>query len=108
MNALRPIASALLIFTGLAHGAQYVRLDGKPGVVFAAFAAAYFAIGMTLRRPGRWQVWLGAILPAIGGLGGAVQLRSGFDSVMALFVAIDVVVVACCATLLARQPAESH
>jgi hypothetical protein len=103
---MRALASALLILTGLAHAAQYVRLDGAPGPLFALFAAAYFAIGMSLRRPGRWALWAGAILPAIGGLGGSAQLRAAFDPVLAAFVAIDVAVVISCALALRAKPAE--
>jgi hypothetical protein len=42
----------------------------------------------------------------VGGLGGAGLLRQSFDPVLALFVVIDVLVVACCVwLLLARRRA---
>jgi hypothetical protein len=106
MDRARTIAMGLLLFTGVAHVVKYFA-DGAAETGMAVFGAIYFVLGVLLRRPGRWPLWLAAVLPAVGGLGGSAQLGQHFDPVMALFVAIDVVVVACCVYLLfaRRQPA---
>lgn len=105
MQRARAIASALLLFTGAAHLARYFAASGADGAGMAAFGGIYFALGLALRWPGAWPLWLAVVLPTVGGLGGAGLLRARFDPVLALFVAIDVVVVACCIGLLARRPA---
>jgi hypothetical protein len=69
----------------------------------AVFGVIYFALGLALRRPGAWPLWLSVLLPAVGGLGGSQLLRESFDPVLALFVAIDVAVVACCLWLIATR-----
>lgn len=103
MHRVRFLASALLLFTGVAHGAKYLASSGADGPGMAAFGVIYFVLGLLLRRPGAWPLWLAAVLPAVGGLGGVGLLRAQFDPVLALFVAIDVVVVACCVWLLATR-----
>jgi hypothetical protein len=104
MPRARQLASALMLFTGVAH-VVYVLVAGQAGGGAGAAVAGviYFGIGLALRRPGAWPLWLGALLPALGGLGGTQLLLQRFDVVMLLFVAIDVVVVVCCAYLLATR-----
>jgi len=104
MSQARKLASALMLFTGVAHGV-YVLVAGEAGGGAGAGLAGviYFGIGLALRRPGAWPLWLGALLPALGGLGGAQLILQRFDPVLLLFVAIDVVVVGCCAYLLATR-----
>jgi hypothetical protein len=77
----RTIASALLLFTGVAHVS-----GGADGAGMVA-----------------WPRWLALVLLAVGGLGGSGLLREHFDPVLALFVAIDVVVVGCCIALLVAR-----
>jgi hypothetical protein len=103
MHRARTIASGLLLFTGVAHLVRYFAASGADGAGMAVFGVIYFALGLALRRPGAWPLWLAAVLPAVGGLGGSQLLRESFDPVMALFVAIDVVVVACCVWLLVAR-----
>jgi hypothetical protein len=100
----RKLASVLMLFTGVAH-VVYVLVAGEAGGGAGAALAGvvYFGIGLALRRPGAWPLWLGALLPALGGLGGTQLIRERFDPVLLLFVAIDVVVVACCIRLLATR-----
>jgi hypothetical protein len=106
MHPARTVASALLLFTGVAHLVKYFASSGADGAGMAVFGGIYFALGVLLRRPGAWPLWLAAALPAVGGLGGAGLLRQSFDPVLALFVVIDVLVVACCVwLLLARRRA---
>ena len=103
MHQARTIASALLLFTGVAHGVKYFASSGADGPGMAVFGVIYFVLGVLLRRPGAWPLWLAAVLPAVGGLGGSGLLRESFDPVLALFVAIDVVVVAICVWLLVAR-----
>lgn len=106
MHRARTIASGLLLFTGVAHLVQYLITSGAGGPGLAVFGVIYFVLGLLLRRPGAWPLWLAVALPALGGLGGSSLLREHFDPVLALFVAIDVVVVGCCLWLLiARRQA---
>jgi len=100
MQRARTIASGLLLFTGVAHLVRYFAESGADGAGMAVFGLIYFALGLALRRPGAWPLWLGAVVPAVGGLGGSALLREGLDPVMALFVAIDVAVVGVCVRLL--------
>ncbi len=104
MPSARKLASGLLLFTGVAH-VLYVLVAGEAGggAGSAIAGGIYFAIGFALRTAARWPVWLGAILPALGGLGGVQVLLASFDPVMLLFVLIDVVVVACCVSLLVKR-----
>jgi hypothetical protein len=68
------------------------------------FGGIYFALGLWLRRPGKLPLVFGALIPAIGGLGGASQLAAApaLDPILAGMVAIDLAVVACCAICLVR------
>jgi hypothetical protein len=104
MPQARKLASALMLFSGVAH-VLYVLVAGEAsgGTGAAVAGLIYFGIGLALRRPGAWQLWLGALLPALGGLGGTQLVLQRFDAVLLLFVAIDVVVVACCAWLLVAR-----
>ncbi|MFI5321905.1 MAG: hypothetical protein ACHQ6V_20190, partial [Myxococcota bacterium] len=70
----RTIASGLLLFTGVAHAAEWaLRSHATPMLVFGAI---YFALGLWLRRPGKAPLIASAVLPALGGLGGAQQLAA--------------------------------
>jgi hypothetical protein len=92
----RSLASALLLFTGVAHAAEWaLRSHAAPMLVFGA---VYFALGLWLRRPGKAPLVASIALPALGGLGGAQQLAAApaVDPVLAGMVAIDAIVVVCC------------
>ena len=100
----RTIASGLLLFTGVAHVAEFVVRSHE--LPMAVFGAIYFALGLWLRRPGKAGLIASTVLPAVGGLGGAMQMSAGpVDPILAGMVAIDVVVVACCVWTLARGAA---
>jgi hypothetical protein len=104
MEPARKLASALLLFTGVAHLLHVLMAGEAAGGVGAALAGLlYFGIGIALRRPDVWPLWLGALLPALGGLGGTRLILASFNSVTLLFVLIDVVVVGCCVYLLATR-----
>ncbi len=96
MPRARTIASALLLFTGAAHLLYAFAGSGATaGPATALFGGIYLALGLVLRLPAAWPLWLSVLLPALGGLGGIGALLESFEPVMALFVAIDVVVVGC-------------
>jgi hypothetical protein len=103
MERARTVASALLLFTGVAHLVKWLADSGADGAGMAVFGVIYFALGLLLRRPDAWPLWLAAVLPALGGLGGSTLLAERLDPVLALFVAMDVVVVACCVWLLVAR-----
>jgi hypothetical protein len=103
----RTIASGLLLFTGVAHAAEWaLRNHATPMLVFGAI---YFALGLWLRRPGKAPLIASAVLPALGGLGGAQQLAAApaLDPVLAGMVAIDAVVVVCCVACLVKGEASA-
>ncbi len=104
MEPARKLASALLLFTGVAH-LLHVLVEGEAaGGAGAALAGlVYLGVGLALRRPGAWPLWLGALLPALGGLGGTQLILARFNAVTLLFVLIDVAVVGCCVHLLATR-----
>jgi hypothetical protein len=104
MSPARKLASGLLLFTGIAH-VLYTLVGGEAGggVAAALAGVVYLGIGLALRRPDVWPLWLGALLPALGGLGGTQLVLTRFDAVLLLFVVIDVVVVACCVYELATR-----
>ena len=98
----RSLASGLLLFTGVAHAAEWaLRSHAAPMLLFGAI---YFALGLWLRRAGKPPLIAGAAVPALGGLGGAQQLLAApaIDPVLAGMVAIDAVVVVCCVMCLVR------
>jgi hypothetical protein len=104
MPQARKLASALMLFTGVAHVVYTLAAGEAAGGAGAALAGViYFGIGIALRRPGAWPLWLGALLPALGGVGGTQLILARFDAVLLLFVGIDVVVVACCVYLLVTR-----
>jgi hypothetical protein len=103
----RTIASGLLLFTGVAHAAENLLRSHDPGMLVAG--AIYFAIGLWLRRPGKLPLIAGAVLPALGGSLGTQQLLAApaIDPVLGGMVAIDLVVVACCAVCLLKGETQT-
>jgi len=99
---LRAVASGLLTFTGFAHVLEHWLRSREQGMLIAGIV--YFALGVWLRRPGKLPLIAGAILPALGGLGGTQQLLAApaLDPILAGMVAIDAVVVVCCVVCLVR------
>jgi hypothetical protein len=96
--ASRRLAAALLLVSGITHVGQLAVYDADAQVMgAAAFGVVYFCIGLLLLRPARTALWLGAILPAIGGLLGVYRLVYLHCNPFSVFhVAIDLVVVPIC------------
>ena len=105
----RALASALLLFSGALHAAEYgLRSHALPMLVFGAI---YFALGLWLRRAGKAPLIASAPLPALGGFGGAQQLlgsAGAVDPILAGMVAIDAVVVVCCVLCLVKGEADAR
>lgn len=99
----RGIASLLMLATGAAHVVHFFVL-GMAGAAagLGLFGLFYLAIGVLLRRPGKLGLWLGAVIPALGGLGGLQLLVGGLTLAMLAYVVMDVVVAAICIALLVR------
>ncbi len=104
MSGLRRMASTLLLITGVTHGAQFLLQEASATntAVGAAFGLAYFVIGLLLLRGGRLPLWLGAIVPGIGGVLAALLLLANRDAVLAFHVAINLIVFPSCIYLLVQ------
>ena len=79
MERLRQAASVLMLLSGVTHTAHFLIWDPSPSntAIAAGFGVCYLAIGVLLLRPWSIGLWLGAIVPAIGGvLGGLVALAN--------------------------------
>ncbi len=99
----RRIASLLMLVTGAAHVVHFFVLGMAAAAAgLGLFGLFYLAIGVLLRRPGKLGLWVGAIVPAVGGLGGLQALSAGVSLGMLAYVLVDVVVVAICIALLVR------
>jgi len=105
---LRRIAAILMLLSGVTHVAQLF-VYGAPGHVVGAslFGIAYFAIGVALKGQSRAALWLGAIVPAIGGTLGVIRFTTVHANPFSVFhVGIDLVVIPICVYLLLRRPAR--
>ena len=101
----RQAASGLLLFTGVAHAAEWALRSHA--LVMLVFGVIYFALGLWLRRGGKAPLVVSALVPGLVGFGGAQQLLAApaVDPVLAGMIAIDAVVVVCCLVSLLRAVA---
>ena len=110
MERLRQAASALMLLSGVTHTAHFLLWDPSATntPIAAGFGVCYFAIGVLLLRPGSIGLWLGAIVPGIGGvLSGLIAL--GNPEPLSLFhVVINWVVFPSCIYLLFQSRAVSE
>jgi hypothetical protein len=69
MERLRPIASALMLISGTTHTVHFLfgGASERNTPLIAAFGLCFFVIGILLLRPRPIGLWLGAIVPGIGG-----------------------------------------
>lgn len=105
----RLCAAALMLLSGVTHVSQLVVYPAKPNVIGAAlFGVIYFAIGILLWRNNRLGLWLGAILPTIGGVLGAIRFASLHRNPFSIFhIIIDLIVVPICIWLLLKPTRDS-
>jgi hypothetical protein len=98
----RRLAAALLLLSGLTHVAQLLVYPGQADVVAAAaFGGLYFLLGLYLLRPARAALWCATVFPLIGGSLGLLRYLKVRSNPFSLWhVAIDVVVIAICVSLL--------
>ncbi|MEW4529446.1 MAG: hypothetical protein ACF8PG_18240 [Maioricimonas sp. JB045] len=105
----RLCAAALMLLSGVTHVSQLVVYVAKPNVIGAAlFGVIYFVIGLLLWWNKRVGLWLGAILPTIGGVLGAIRFASMHRNPFSIFhIIIDLIVVPICVWLLFRPATKS-
>ncbi|MBN7822454.1 hypothetical protein [Bowmanella yangjiangensis] len=102
LKALRRLAAVLMLLSGITHVSQLLVYGFAPNVLGAAtFGGIYLLIGVLLLRQGLLGLWLGASLPAIGGILGAVRYLMVHANPFSLFhIGIDLIVVPICLGLL--------
>jgi|WetSurMetagenome_2_1015567.scaffolds.fasta_scaffold1910753_1 hypothetical protein len=101
MKTIRTLAAVLLLFTGVLHVIQLLLAKLDPGTIITViFGVAYLIIAFFLFRPGKTVIWFGAILPLVGLLLAVVGMLTTPTALGVLFIAIDVIIIACCSILL--------
>jgi hypothetical protein len=106
MMNFRKLAGMLLLISSVTHLMQLLVYSLEAHVLgAAAFGIVYFIIGLMLLRIGRLALWLGAILPTIGGVLGVYRFIFLHPNSFTVFhVAIDLVVVPICIYYLKNKP----
>jgi len=99
MNRIRKIAGGLLLLTGILHVAATTTIT-------VAFGIAYLTIGVFLFRGRRNVLYLGTVIPLIGMLLATISMFITPTTLGAVFIFIDVAIVACCAYLIANTRKE--
>jgi hypothetical protein len=101
MKTIRLIAAVLLLITGVLHVVVYIKAPNDPGNIgFLVFAIIYGITGLLLFTKKLYPVYLGLFLPLIGMT--ISLIKFGFpalNSMMALLLLIDVIVIISCAYL---------
>jgi hypothetical protein len=105
MKTIRYLAAGLLLLTGLLHVIQIFTVTVIDAAIFitVTFGVIYLVLGILLLRSGRVVLWLAAILPLVGLLLAAVGMLTKPTMLGAFFMLIDIVISACCFTLLFRK-----
>ena len=105
MRHLRTVAGVLMIVSGVTHVAQLLVYEPEGHVAgAAAFGVGYLLIGVWLLGTRRFALWLGAVLPAVGGALGLYRFLFLHTNPFSVFhVAVDLVVVPLCVLGLIRQ-----
>ena len=101
----RKLAGILMLISGVTHliQLQVYPLEGHV-IGAAAFGIVYFIIGLMLLRFTPIALWLGAILPTIGGVLGIYRFIFLHSNPFSIFhVAIDLIVVALCINCLWKK-----
>jgi hypothetical protein len=101
-------AGVLLLISAVTHVAQiFVYGTGAHVLGAAGFGVIYFFIGLFLVMRKRWALWLGVILPPIGGVLGILRFIFRQSTPFIIFhVLVDVVVIIICIYLLAKHHQE--
>ena len=98
VKQLLKLAGILMLISSVTHMAQLLVYPLEHHVIAAAgFGIIYFFIGLFLLRRRRLAIWLGAILPTVGGLLGIYRFFFFHVNPFTIFhVAIDLIVVPIC------------
>ncbi len=98
MKRIRQLAGMLMIISSVTHVLQLKVYPLEHHVIGAAgFGILYLVIGLLLLRGNLLSLWLGAILPSIGGILGVYRFLFLHPNPFTIFhVVIDLVVVPIC------------
>lgn len=104
MKSLRNLAAGLLLLTGALHlgSLMFVPFD-LTSIITLLFGLAYLVIVFFLFRGGRTILWFGAIVPLVGLLLAVVGMVMNPTLLGALFIAIDIIIMACCFMVIFRK-----
>ncbi|MGH7895526.1 MAG: hypothetical protein ACREQL_12720, partial [Candidatus Binatia bacterium] len=102
MERLRQISGALLLLSGVTLIARFLLRDSSTINTYVAvgFGVCYLAIGVLLLRRGALGLWLGAIVPGIGGLLAGLVALANPEPLVVFHAVIAWVVFASCIYLL--------
>jgi hypothetical protein len=104
MKTIRILAATLLLLTGVLHVIQLLLAKVDSGTIITViFGVVYLIIAFFLFRGGKTALWFGAIVPLVGLLLAVVGMLTTPTVLRAIFIAIDVVIIACCFILLFRK-----
>jgi len=104
MKSLRTLAAGLLLLTGALHLVSLLWVTFDPtSLITLLFGVAYLTIGFFLFRDSRAILWLGAIVPLVGLLLAAIGMAMNPTLLGAIFIAIDIVIAACCFMVIFRK-----
>jgi hypothetical protein len=104
MKSVRSLAAGLLLLTGVLHliSVALVKFE-TTSIITIIFGLAYVVIGYFLFRGGRRVLWFGAIIPLAGLLLATLGTLMKPTLLGGTFIAIDIVIVACCFSLIFRK-----
>ncbi len=107
---LRMLSGALLVISAVTHVLQLFVYGAEGHVIgAAAFGILYLFIGLLIILDKRWALWLGATVPAIGGVLGILRFIFRQATPFIIFhVLIDLVVVPVCVRLLVKYRKEKR
>ena len=108
MKQLLKLAAMLMLVSSVTHVVQLQVYPPEHHVIgAAAFGIIYFFIGLFLLRRNRLALWLGAIMPSIGGILGVYRFLFLHPNPFTIFhVLIDLVVVPICIYNLNHNPSD--
>lgn len=102
MHPLILIIGILMLISGITHISQIFVYGKKYYTILSAIAGmVYFVIGIFLFFQSQLVLWVGAIVPALGGLGGLYRYVKIQKSNFIIFhILVDIIVVSSCIYLL--------
>ncbi len=101
-------AGVLLLISAVTHVAQLFVYGTEAHVLGAAgFGVIYLFVGLFLVFRKRWALWLGVILPSVGGVLGILRFVFRQSTPFIIFhVLVDIVVIVICIYLLTKHLRE--